>query len=648
MKWLSFLVVLASPVFAQESGRDTLMFPEQMIEDMLGEEPVGEDVSGQADDLLDLYENPLDLGRATMRELERIPAITPLLAYRILSARERNPFSSVRDLLGIEGMTEDLYKEIIPFVTVRTGVFAKSSAGIRSRLGRDLAESRGFRDGVYAGTKEKMLHRLDAKLAVGAETIVEGRFQTQKDAGEPVSTAFVSGYLRAESPEMTVLVGDMRIETGRRLLLGRLSMSRAVDPAVSRRSFLRGYHSSDEMAFLRGIGWEVRFGQKIAIGGFYSNRPIHGTVSDDGIFSPLSNGGLFRTSSELAKRNASRERASGASLSLNLRDLLTVSAAAYHVRFLHRVDVGGNGLPVLRDLAGASLSAWFSTRTRNASGTAEIAVMRSGGRAGSASFLLEPANTVRIGLAGHVFNPLYHSPLGFRRKPRSEVGLEAWSDLRPGKNWRISLAWMSIGHPDGRSGREFAEETRSWRVATLLKVRSGHEIALEYATRESSAEGRRVNRFGLAESYTTMVRRHHVRGTMVVGSVRDLQWTSRIEYVDIRGGGGKGILLSQQCHWRVSKYLLVEGKLTLFGTASYDARLYAFEPDVPGAFASRAVFGDGTRGALLVRVSPFSRMEVSCSYSVEIRDGQRSLGSGLDEIQGDHRNALSIQADFKL
>lgn len=644
MKWLPLLVIFVSAGIAQESARDTVSFPEQMLEELLGEEPEEGIVLDQADELVDLYENPLDLGRSTMRELERIPGITPLLAYRIVSMRERKPFSSVTELLEIEGITEELYRAIVPFVTVRHGLTGKSSAKIRSRVRRDLNEKRGFRDGVYAGTKENILHRLDAVLEVGREIMVEGRLQTHKEAGEPMKTAFRSGYLRAEAPLVTVVVGDMKVETGRRLLLGRAPMARAVDLSVSRRTFLSGYRSSDETAFLRGIGFEARPGPGVAIGGFYSNRPMHGAISGEGVFTPVSDGGLFRTLSEQSKRNTSRERASGVSVSLSLTNMLMLTAAVTHVRFQHPVALAADGRTILRELAGASLSAWFSTR--GVTGTGEVAVIRGGGRAGSASFLLEPTNAMRAGIAGNVFDPSFRSPLGL--PARGEIGLEAWTDVRPSKGWKISVALLNVWYPGGRNGNEFGEEVRRWRAGTSVRVSGRHEITIEYSVRQSPAVEQRVNAHGLAETYRTIVGRHHVRGTVAIGEGRRLQWISRIELVEVRESRGRGVLLSQQCRWWGSENLFLEGKLTIFGTASYDARLYAMEPDVPGAFASRVVTGDGTRAAVLVRVRPIPRLELSCSYSIETKDGQRSLGSGFDEVQGDHRSTVSIQADFRL
>lgn len=51
-----------------------------------------------------LDEGPLDLNRATIDELARLPGLGPGLARRIVSARERGGFDSLDDLTGVPGL----------------------------------------------------------------------------------------------------------------------------------------------------------------------------------------------------------------------------------------------------------------------------------------------------------------------------------------------------------------------------------------------------------------------------------------------------------------------------------------------------------------------------------------------------------------
>jgi competence protein ComEA len=62
---------------------------------------------------------PLDLNRATARELEALPRIGPSLAERIIAARHRQGgFRSVDELDGVRGIGRSTLEAIRPLVTV--------------------------------------------------------------------------------------------------------------------------------------------------------------------------------------------------------------------------------------------------------------------------------------------------------------------------------------------------------------------------------------------------------------------------------------------------------------------------------------------------------------------------------------------------
>lgn len=62
---------------------------------------------------------PLDLNTASAAELEALPGIGPVLAERIMSYRaEHGPFTSVDQLMDIEGISTATLEELLPFITV--------------------------------------------------------------------------------------------------------------------------------------------------------------------------------------------------------------------------------------------------------------------------------------------------------------------------------------------------------------------------------------------------------------------------------------------------------------------------------------------------------------------------------------------------
>ena len=61
----------------------------------------------------------VDLNRATVDDLDRLPGIGPVLARRIVEHRDRHgPFRTVDELLGVPGIGERSLERLKPFVRV--------------------------------------------------------------------------------------------------------------------------------------------------------------------------------------------------------------------------------------------------------------------------------------------------------------------------------------------------------------------------------------------------------------------------------------------------------------------------------------------------------------------------------------------------
>jgi competence protein ComEA len=64
---------------------------------------------------------PLDINRATVEELQRLPGIGPKLAAAIVAAREDKPFASVDELRRVKGIGPKTLEKVRPFVIIESG-----------------------------------------------------------------------------------------------------------------------------------------------------------------------------------------------------------------------------------------------------------------------------------------------------------------------------------------------------------------------------------------------------------------------------------------------------------------------------------------------------------------------------------------------
>ena len=61
---------------------------------------------------------PVDLNRASVEELQRLPSIGPVLAQRIVSHRTRHgPFRRAQEIVAVRGLSARRYRQIAHLIT---------------------------------------------------------------------------------------------------------------------------------------------------------------------------------------------------------------------------------------------------------------------------------------------------------------------------------------------------------------------------------------------------------------------------------------------------------------------------------------------------------------------------------------------------
>jgi len=64
-------------------------------------------------------DEPIDVNRATLTELQKLPGVGPAPAARIIERREVKPFDSVDELRRVKGIGAKILEGMRPVVTVR-------------------------------------------------------------------------------------------------------------------------------------------------------------------------------------------------------------------------------------------------------------------------------------------------------------------------------------------------------------------------------------------------------------------------------------------------------------------------------------------------------------------------------------------------
>ncbi|OFY92321.1 MAG: hypothetical protein A2236_01785 [Bacteroidetes bacterium RIFOXYA2_FULL_33_7] len=131
---------------------------------------------------------------------------------------------------------------------------------------------------------------------------------------------------------------------------------------------------------------------------------------------------------------------------------------------------------------------------------------------------------------------------------------------------------------------------------------------------------------------------------------KNLSFKNRVEYAFYEKGAEKsnGYLIYQDINYRPNKIpMTLSFRYAIFDTESYDSKIYAYENDVLYAFSVPAHYSKGTRYYLTLKYSLTGRIDLWLRYARTTYDDKETLGSGLDEILGNHKSEVKAQIRIK-
>ena len=125
---------------------------------------------------------------------------------------------------------------------------------------------------------------------------------------------------------------------------------------------------------------------------------------------------------------------------------------------------------------------------------------------------------------------------------------------------------------------------------------------------------------------------------------------SRFEWMDVGYSNQekeKGYVIYQDVVWKpMSSPLSLTARYALFDTDSYNSRIYAYENDVLYVFSIPAYYYRGSRFYGILRYQYKKRFDIWLRYAQFLYNNRTSVGSGMNEIEGNRKSEVRIQIRF--
>lgn len=647
--------------------------PERVINDLmesLSENEVDLNMQSQIfDELLQLYERPINLNRAGIEDLEKMIFLTDIQIRAIVDyVQKMGPLESKYQLQAVGGLSPTDIDRLMMFVKIEP-IEAKSvyknrlDGQVLLRDQFNLEKAKGYQPDSAATRYLGNRHHFYSKFQLQYGRNFYGGFVMDKDPGEEtLPIDFTSGYLMYQGDKLvkTVIVGDYHANFGQGLALwSGTSMGKTSEPLSIRKrgEGFKKYSSANENAFFRGVATTLGYkNAELSLFASVKSRDADMGYNADStqlIVNSMPTTGYHRTQSERDKKNALEQSAVGANLNYRFKNLSVLVGG-----FIQKYDADSIAVKAMYQYSAhektESSQYWlaYNYGVGKMLVFGELAMGDNGKPAVINGLQFKPANNVSLALLHRYFSPYYFSPwvnaLSENSFPSGESGFYLGMSIFPISKVNIT-GYVDVFKTD-------------WLKYSIDKPAHGYDISFRvdynfsrnfkvYVRYREKDKFKNQNLGKLPDYPIAAINTKKIRLHTDVEANQNWALQMRIEksfYKEENMDNTDGVLA-----FAGIKFAASNGRLAcwlrylIFDTDDYDTRLYAYENDLLYNFYTPAFQGEGSRAYFMFSYQVMSKMKFWFKAGRTSYSDRDELSSGLETIDGNARTDIRMQLQFK-
>ena len=680
MRWVIIIAVLLPlQIFAQETAGISI---EEQLED-IAENNEDAEITDDSwmQQMVFFKKHPLDLNQAPEAALATLQLLSPVQIAQLLQYRRAlGRLISIYELQAVPGWDVALIRKILPYVTVSNAAplyntllsrFGKGDQSLLLRFSTLLQKPKGYtiKDSSkshYAGNPARALIR----YAYRYKNLLQYGLTASKDAGEAFfgkheKTGFdfysIHFFARNTGIIRSLALGDYTLNLGQGLICWQgLAVGTGAEATNIKRqsAILRPYNSAGDYFFNRGAAVTVGKRQWQATG-FISRKQLDANIEynderETETATAIHTSGYHRTASETEDRGTLSMLMYGGNLSY--------STATRHIgfsaiRYSFGKPIAKEKLPYnLYALSGkkwGNYSIDYSFSFRNAHFFGETATDVNRHFATINGVIIGVDAKADITLLYRSVSPMYQSFYGnantVNTMPTNENGLYIGTALRLSSALRIDLSadifhfsWLKY-RIDAPSGGSSYVIQCSYKPSKLTEMHTRYRV--QHKPVNQTTDNNPLNE---VISFSNQSWRTQINSQLGKRfSIR--QRFEIVWYATENKPPEKGFLTSFDLFFKpASGRFTTNIRVQYFESDSYNARLYAYENDVLYYYAIPAFYDKGVRYYVNLKYALGRSVSVWLKWAETLYTGKNTIGSGLDEIEGNRRSEIRLLATIDI
>lgn len=662
--------------FGQEIPPST----EQQLENLTDVNQVETEDDSYLQQLEQYRRNPMNLNEVEASELRELKILTDLqisnfISYRRLLGR----FISIYELQAIPSWDVNTIRKLTPFIMLASPVsfkndfasrFNQGSHSLLFRVSQVLEESKGFDESTtgtkYLGSPQRIFFRYKYSF----KNLLQFGLVGDKDAGEQFFKGaqkngfdFYSFHLFARKIGIirALALGDFTVNIGQGLIEWQsLAFKKSVDVMGVKRqsSVLKPYNSADEYNFKRGAGITIKKGNVEATA-FASIRKLSANFESDTInyqdyITSFETSGYHRTEAEIADRHRLRQLSFGGNIKYT-GNRWQIGINGINYNFSEPVQKGDEPYNqfAINGTNWYNLSVDYSYTYRNLHFFGEAAADKNFNKAFLNGLLISVDSRVDVSVVHRLINKNYQAVNGnaFTENtyPTNEQGLYAGISIRPAPAWRLDaygdmykFPWLKYLVDAPSYGKDFLAQ---------LTYTPNKQVEIYARFRNESKQSNQPDNNTVTNYLVTIPQKnwraqisYKINPGMAVRSRMEL-----VRYNNKESNQENGFLTFFDFIYRpMMKPFSGVLRLQYFETDGYDSRIYAYENDVLYSYSIPAFYDKGYRYYVTLNYNLTQNLSFWLRLTQTIYRDKTSIGSGLDEIDGNKRSEIKFQVRLLL